>query len=286
MAPRRRGAHGAPAPVGEERLRSRAGRLRQGNLRSAPAHARGRRLRSCSACWRAPSTRMNDLADVEADRVHPVKRNRPIASGRVPVRGRAVLGGVLRRRSRSAGRLTCGLAFAAGGAASISRRTSPTRSGSSTSLTSTSASSPPASCCASWPAARDAHRRLAGTCSPAPRCSRCSSASASAATSSPRPTQRRGSARGARVVHASAASTRARRHRRRHRRDLRRLHARSRTRALLPHAMAVAEHRVRRARRAALPATSCATAPRPRARRRRCCATARSSPSCCSGSSS
>src|SRR5688572_29568400 len=28
---------------------------------------------------------MNDLADLDADRVHPVKRYRPIASGRVPV---------------------------------------------------------------------------------------------------------------------------------------------------------------------------------------------------------
>jgi decaprenyl-phosphate phosphoribosyltransferase len=38
---------------------------------------------------------MNDLADIEADRKHPVKRHRPIASGRVPVSVARVLAAVL-----------------------------------------------------------------------------------------------------------------------------------------------------------------------------------------------
>jgi decaprenyl-phosphate phosphoribosyltransferase len=38
---------------------------------------------------------MNDLHDAEADRVHPVKRRRPIASGRVPVPVARVMVGVL-----------------------------------------------------------------------------------------------------------------------------------------------------------------------------------------------
>ena len=37
---------------------------------------------------------LNDAADVEADRVHPVKRNRPVAAGRISVRG-AIIGGVV-----------------------------------------------------------------------------------------------------------------------------------------------------------------------------------------------
>jgi decaprenyl-phosphate phosphoribosyltransferase len=38
---------------------------------------------------------INDLADLEADRVHPRKRRRPLASGRVPVWAGKVLAGVL-----------------------------------------------------------------------------------------------------------------------------------------------------------------------------------------------
>lgn len=38
---------------------------------------------------------MNDLVDIESDRVHPVKRHRPIASGRVPIRVAKVMAVVL-----------------------------------------------------------------------------------------------------------------------------------------------------------------------------------------------
>ena len=38
---------------------------------------------------------MNDLVDIEADRVHPKKRYRPIASGRVPIRTAKILAAVL-----------------------------------------------------------------------------------------------------------------------------------------------------------------------------------------------
>src|SRR5258707_409097 len=38
---------------------------------------------------------MNDAADVESDRAHPTKRNRPIADGTVPVRVAWIAGGVL-----------------------------------------------------------------------------------------------------------------------------------------------------------------------------------------------
>lgn len=38
---------------------------------------------------------VNDIYDIEKDRAHPVKKNRPIASGRVPVSLALVLGGVL-----------------------------------------------------------------------------------------------------------------------------------------------------------------------------------------------
>jgi 4-hydroxybenzoate polyprenyltransferase len=53
---------------------------------------------------------MNDLADVESDRVHPAKRRRPIASGRVPVTWARTLIGVLLVLS-FAGALNLGGAF-------------------------------------------------------------------------------------------------------------------------------------------------------------------------------
>jgi 4-hydroxybenzoate polyprenyltransferase len=54
---------------------------------------------------------MNDLADIDADRRHPVKRHRPIASGRVPVPVARVLAGVLVLGSL-AWALQLGVAFA------------------------------------------------------------------------------------------------------------------------------------------------------------------------------
>jgi len=38
---------------------------------------------------------INDWQDLERDRLHPVKRNRPLAAGRISLQGAAVLGGVL-----------------------------------------------------------------------------------------------------------------------------------------------------------------------------------------------
>lgn len=45
----------------------------------------------------------NDVADVEADRRHPTKRNRPIASGRLPARTALLAGGLLAIGSIAAG---------------------------------------------------------------------------------------------------------------------------------------------------------------------------------------
>ena len=53
---------------------------------------------------------MNDIADAEMDRRHPVKRGRPIASGRLPVRS-AVVGAVLLVLASLAGAVALGPGF-------------------------------------------------------------------------------------------------------------------------------------------------------------------------------
>ena len=45
------------------------------------------------ACASAAVYFVNDVVDVERDRRHPVKRNRPIASGALPERHAVVLAG-------------------------------------------------------------------------------------------------------------------------------------------------------------------------------------------------
>jgi 4-hydroxybenzoate polyprenyltransferase len=46
---------------------------------------------------------MNDIVDVEGDRIHPVKRHRPIASGRVPIGAAKILAVVLALLSLASG---------------------------------------------------------------------------------------------------------------------------------------------------------------------------------------
>jgi 4-hydroxybenzoate polyprenyltransferase len=55
---------------------------------------------------------MNDLVDVEADRVHPVKRERPIASGAVPEGLARIFAGILVAAALALGGSQLGVAFA------------------------------------------------------------------------------------------------------------------------------------------------------------------------------
>ncbi len=81
--------------MGEERARVR----RPGGGRHPPALASGLYL------W-------NDTVDAEADRHHPVKRHRPVASGLVPARLAVVTGGVLVVGSIAVGGVVYGHAMA------------------------------------------------------------------------------------------------------------------------------------------------------------------------------
>jgi len=51
---------------------------------------------------------VNDIRDVEKDRLHPTKKNRPIASGAVPVSGARVMAGVLIALALAINALACG----------------------------------------------------------------------------------------------------------------------------------------------------------------------------------
>ena len=75
--------------------------------------ARGRGVRRSSARCPASSTSINDIADRESDRQHPLKARRPIASGALPV-PTAIGGGGRDRRRRARRRASLlGLRFAA-----------------------------------------------------------------------------------------------------------------------------------------------------------------------------
>ena len=125
---------------------------------------------------------VNDLVDIEKDRAHPIKRNRPIASGALKPELARVLAGTVRGRRagrRPAARLELRAhrgrlpraqrrLLAAPQADRVRRRR---------------LHQPRASCCACWPArSRSTSRRRAGCWSARCCCRRCS-ASASARTS-------------------------------------------------------------------------------------------------------
>ena len=175
----------APAPpVDEEPGGARGARLLQAPLR------RRRGLREGALAFRVFCALagavylVNDLVDLERDRLHPVKRTRPLASGALPRQRRASRprAAVRRRRSRRAwrsARPSCSArsAYPALGARLLVRsqaRRDPRRARRSRS----------ASCCGRWRAPSRSACSSAPGCSSARCCSRCSWPSPSAGTSS------------------------------------------------------------------------------------------------------
>ena len=127
---------------------------------------------------------INDLVDVEADRVHPVKRYRPIASGVVPEPLAQGDGGRRSSSSRSGWRTCSAPAFALVALVYFVENLAYTFKLKKVAFLDVGAHRASGSSCASSPAASRTDVHVAGTCSPARRSSRSSSASASAGTSS------------------------------------------------------------------------------------------------------
>ena len=100
------------------------------------------------ACASAAVYFVNDVVDAERDRRHPVKRNRPIASGALPAQHALALGALAVVLAVGAGVRNPRAPACRGGLRLPLPVSSCTRSGSSTSRSSRCCSSPPASCCA------------------------------------------------------------------------------------------------------------------------------------------